>query len=157
MPNGEKSIRGCEKARGRDAAIARRGVVAVIVRDRRCLLIRRSLTVAAPGAWCFPGGGIEAGESEAEALRRELLEELGVSVTPGRRLWESVTDWRVHLAWWTAELSTKETLLANPAEVAEFCWLGWDEMTRLEGLLSSNVAFLQARRRGEFSCETAGE
>src|SRR5437899_2455576 len=79
----------------------RRGVVAVVNRGGRLLVIRRSQQVVAPGAICFPGGGIEAGESETDALVREVQEELGVAVMPLKRLWQSVTPWNVDLAWWS--------------------------------------------------------
>ena len=69
----------------------RHGVVAVILRDQRFLMIERSQQVAAPGMMCFPGGGIESGESEAVALERELREELDVKVHPIRPLWRSLT------------------------------------------------------------------
>ncbi len=45
--------------------------MAVIERDERLLIIRQAEGIAAPGAYCFPGGGIEKGETEAEALVRE--------------------------------------------------------------------------------------
>ncbi len=129
----------------RDAASepARRGAVAVIVRGQRLLVIRRAASVVAPGKYCFPGGGIEDAESEEQALVRELREELGVTVRPVRRLWQSVTPWRVALAWWLAELDDGAELFPNPDEVASVHWLSMDEMESLEGLLESNLEFLR--------------
>ena len=80
--------------------IRRRGAVAVVIRDARFLVIRRSAQVVASGAFCFPGGGIEAGESEEQALVREFQEELGAAVRPVRCIWTSITRWHVELAWW---------------------------------------------------------
>ena len=128
----------------------RRGVVAVISRDARLLVIRRSATVVAPLAYCFPGGGIEPGESEPVALIRELQEELAVVVQPVRQLWWSTTPWNVDLSWWQAELPADAQILANPAEVASLDWHTPDEMSLLPGLLESNLHFLEAWRRGEF-------
>lgn len=47
----------------------------------RLLLIRRGRPPAA-GLWSIPGGRVEAGESDVEAVRRELLEETGLAVVP---------------------------------------------------------------------------
>ena len=126
----------------------RRGVVAVIVRGQTLLVIRRAQGIAAPGKYCFPGGGIEQGESEEQALVRELQEELGASVQPLRRLWDSVTPWGVELAWWLAELDERAILVANPAEVAASHWLTIAEMEALEELLESNREFLRRIRAG---------
>ncbi len=51
-----------------------------IIRDRQVLAALRGPNMSAPGLWEFPGGKIEAGETPASALARELQEELGVSV-----------------------------------------------------------------------------
>ena len=51
----------------------RRAVKAVALRDRDLLLLR-----ADSGALKLPGGGVEPGESDEQALRRELAEECGV-------------------------------------------------------------------------------
>ena len=95
----------------------RRGAVAICVRDRRMLVIRRAPSVVAPLVYCFPGGGIEDDESEEEALVREIREEIGVTVRPLRRLWQCVTAWKVELAWWLAALDATAQPVANPAEV----------------------------------------
>ncbi len=127
----------------------RRGVVAIIARGERLLVIRRSGSVVAPGTFCFPGGGIEGNESEQEALVRELREELAVSVRPLRRIWRSVTPWKVRLGWWLVEIEGEENPLANPAEVESVHWYTAAEMARLDDLLPSNRQFLELVNRGE--------
>ena len=54
-------------------------VGAVVVDDDRLLLIRRGHGPAA-GEWSVPGGRVEAGETLAEAVVREVAEETGVEV-----------------------------------------------------------------------------
>ncbi len=127
----------------------RYGAVAVVVRDGQLLVIRRSAAVVAPRAYCFPGGGINAGESEAEALVREIQEELSVAVRPLRRVWQSVTPWKVALSWWLAELAHDAALVANPLEVESMHWYTPDEMLALPELLASNRDFLAALAAGE--------
>ena len=63
------------------------GVVgAAIVRDGRVLASRRTEPPRLAGLWEFPGGKVEEGESDAEALVRELREELHVEAEVGVRL-----------------------------------------------------------------------
>jgi ADP-ribose pyrophosphatase YjhB (NUDIX family) len=58
--------------------------VGAIVRDDdgRLLLIQRGHDPEA-GRWSLPGGRVEPGETDAQALAREMLEETGLIVTPG--------------------------------------------------------------------------
>lgn len=58
-------------------------VVAVIERDGRYLLTLRPGGTHLAGHWEFPGGKCEAGETHAEALRRELREELDIDAGVG--------------------------------------------------------------------------
>ncbi len=122
--------------------IGRRGVVGIVVRDGRMLVIRRARTVVAPLVYCFPGGGIENGESEQEALVREFHEEVAVPIRPVRRLWRCVTRWKVDLAWWLAEIDPDAEPAGNPAEVESLHWFTPAEMAALSELLDSNLEFL---------------
>lgn len=63
-------------------------VVAAVIEDEqgRFLLARRRSGSHLEGLWEFPAGGMEDGETPAEALARELDEELGVLVAVGKPL-----------------------------------------------------------------------
>jgi len=65
---------------------------ALIVTDRRLLLVRQRRQDRT--YWLLPGGGVKFGESFAEALRRELFEELCLEIEPGRplALVEAISD-----------------------------------------------------------------
>src|SRR6266852_286050 len=55
--------------------------VAVLIRsDGAALLAQRPASKVYSGYWEFPGGKIEPGEPVAEALRREIREELGIEI-----------------------------------------------------------------------------
>jgi 8-oxo-dGTP pyrophosphatase MutT (NUDIX family) len=56
---------------------------ALVQRDDAILMCRLSPRVPFDG-WALPGGGIDHGESPREALRREVHEEAGLHVVPGR-------------------------------------------------------------------------
>lgn len=100
-----------------------RGVIGVIRRGERFLLIRRAAHLRAGGVWCFPGGHIEPGESEADALIREMNEELGARIRPLRRFHVLRKHaGRLVLACWSARL-TRGRLRPNPDEVADLRWM----------------------------------
>ncbi len=119
------------------------GVVVVVQRGGRYLIVRRAAGVPVPGAWCFVGGAVELGESQEQAVVREFAEEVGGTVRPLRRIWEYTRpDGKLRLYWWAAEL-VDGALKANPAEVAEIRWCSPEEIARLPNVLESNREFLR--------------
>ncbi len=121
-----------------DNAIASRKhtevAVGILVRDDGALLLStRPPGKAYEGYWEFPGGKIEAGETVEQALRRELTEELGITIGPAsvwqvtehdyphalvRLHWCKVTEWEgefvMHegqsMAWQQFPLSVQPVL-----------------------------------------------
>jgi 8-oxo-dGTP diphosphatase len=61
------------------------GVLAVVLRGERALVVRRANPPLA-GRWGFPGGVLELGETVAEGAMRELREETGVIAAPAATL-----------------------------------------------------------------------
>ena len=62
-------------------------VVAAVIEDTEMFLVtRRQPGVHLAGMWEFPGGKIDPDETHEAALRRELLEELGVEADVGERV-----------------------------------------------------------------------
>lgn len=63
-------------------------VAAGIMRDRAVLLARRTRPESTAGRWEMPGGRVEPGESDVQALQREIIEELGIEIDVGERIGE---------------------------------------------------------------------
>ena len=61
-------------------------VAGIIINQNKILIGKRKDEDIGGGKWEFPGGKIEIGETNSEALERELYEELGISVKIGKEL-----------------------------------------------------------------------
>ena len=61
-----------------------RVVAAVIEREGRYLITQRRPTAVLPLMWEFPGGRVEAGETDGAALKREVRHRLGVDIDVGQ-------------------------------------------------------------------------
>jgi 8-oxo-dGTP diphosphatase len=66
-----------------------RVVAAAVIHQGRLLVAQRGPGQSQAGRWELPGGKVEPGETDAEALVRELMEELGIEVVAGPHLAES--------------------------------------------------------------------
>jgi ADP-ribose pyrophosphatase YjhB (NUDIX family) len=115
-------------------------VGAVSVVDERLLLIRRGHGPAA-GDWSLPGGRVEAGETLAEAVVRELAEETGLE-----GVCETMVGWVerigedhhfVILDFLVTILDRPDVLPAAGGDAAEAAWVPLDDVAHLrltEGL-----------------------
>ena len=128
----------------------RQAAIAVIFQDQRFLVIERSQTVRAPGKLCFPGGGVEAGETVAEAVVRELNEELNLVVRPRQQVWQSCAPSGCLLNWVHVEFDNVNPPRPNPDEVASWHWMTAEEMKLNPNTLASNIDFIHLWQRGVF-------
>ena len=102
-----------------------RVVAAVIERDDRRLLIgQRRAHDTSPLKWEFPGGKVEPGESEEQALARELREELGGtvrrSILIGRSEFEYPQRGVVAVSFFAATLEPGEL---HPKAFQQIAWV----------------------------------
>jgi mutator protein MutT len=113
-------------------------VGAVAVDADHILLIRRG-QAPSPGHWSVPGGRVEAGETLAEAVVRELLEETGLEGVCGSLVgWTERISPAYHfviLDFWVTIMSGSEPTAGSDA--AEAAWVPLEEVADLaltEGL-----------------------
>ena len=69
-----------------------RVVAGVVIESGQVMIARRNANLRMGGMWEFPGGKVEPDESDEQALRRELLEELNLQVTVHEYVGESIHD-----------------------------------------------------------------
>lgn len=109
-----------------------RVVAGVIERGGRYLITQRRSSAVLPLLWEFPGGRVEEGETDAEALEREVSHRLGVHVTAGQLI-SFVTHpyekYSVDLYLYECELQSGEPHAVN---VADFRWVPSSEFDRYE-------------------------
>jgi 8-oxo-dGTP diphosphatase len=101
-----------------------RVVAAVIARDGRYLITQRNASAQLPLLWEFPGGRVERGETETEALRREVRGRIGVDVDVGAKVGEHVHEYpsyEVHLTMFACEVKLGQT--PYPASVNDLRWV----------------------------------
>jgi ADP-ribose pyrophosphatase YjhB (NUDIX family) len=103
-------------------------VEALVIRDGRVLLARRAIDPGA-GLWDLPGGFLDEGEKPADGLKRELLEETGLSITIGTFVGAFVEPYDDRFVLGLAWEATAEAGDARAADdVAELAWFAADEL-----------------------------
>jgi mutator protein MutT len=106
-------------------------VAAVIERDGSFLVTRRLEGTHLGGMWEFPGGKIATGETHAEALVREIREELDADIDVGTLLFETEFDYaerRVSLHFYRCALRSEP----KPLLGQQMKWVPRAELTALD-------------------------
>ncbi len=109
-------------------------VGAAIIQNSRVLACARTEPPEFAGRWEFPGGKVEPGETEIEALVRECVEELGVSVHVGVRVGADIPlghGWAV-LKVYTAKLY--DGAVPQLIEHGDMRWLAASELGSVDWL-----------------------
>lgn len=108
-----------------EAQAPKKVVLALIEYEGKFLLIRRRLSFFKV-EWAFPGGIIEEGETEEEAVVREAKEEVCLNVRARKKIFERKhPNTLVQIAYFDCELlgSEKEAKVGQEDEITEIEWV----------------------------------
>jgi len=111
-------------------------VAAVIEKNGRIFCTRRGQTKYdyTSFKYEFPGGKVEPGETEDEALRREIREELNMDVEVGRDIMKTsydYPDFSVSISFFLCHLKDENAVIKHPEHV-EAVWAGYEEIQNLD-------------------------
>ncbi len=102
-------------------------VVAAIIRNNKnqLLITKRPAHVHLGGFWEFPGGKVDPGEDDRQALVREIREETGLDVRVGKLFWRELAHFpekTVRLNFYNCTLS-HEPQTVTPDEIDDYRWV----------------------------------
>ena len=104
-------------------------VAGALIEQGRLLVAQRDRPPELAGWWELPGGKVNAGETDAGALRRELLAEVGIEVSVGARLGADVAlSPTVTLR---AYLVTRAGGVLHPHDHRALRWVGAEDLDGL--------------------------
>ena len=104
---------------------------AVINIDGKYLLTSRPPGKHLEGLWEFPGGKVNPGEDVHDCLVRELKEELGVAVVPGKKIYSIKHEYpekTVYLEFFSAKPVDSKKFRPYPHEGQEIKWVAPKEL-----------------------------
>lgn len=117
-------------------------VAVVLVKNGKVLIVQKDDQHKLAGLWEFPGGKIEAGESEETCVQREMIEELAVSVHLVKKWFQytyQLPQYRLSIRVFIAELASENIQLlehvnmawVEPSELNQYAFVPSDMTTVL--------------------------
>lgn len=136
-------------------------VVAVIVNEREEVLLTRRSVAPFHGEWVMPGGKIDLGEPIMEALKREVLEEVGIEIET-----EALIDVFEHLTPGKEKCHfvilyyrcrpVHQAINHNPDEISVAQWVPRSELSRYK--MADGAQFILGKIFPELcSCDISGK
>jgi 8-oxo-dGTP diphosphatase len=101
---------------------------AIIECNGEVLITQRSASMSQPLLWEFPGGKVEAGETDKSCLVREILEELNLNVTPHKGLTPSICTYSFKTVILIPFLCSLDGGELKLLEHADSRWVGVEEL-----------------------------
>ena len=135
LPQGEEGMKKHKK---------RQAVVAVIKKNDKFLFIQRSGKVhSAQGYWCPVSGKIEDNETQEEALKREVREEVGLDIVATKKVCVIPSrNKQFLLHFWEAEIVSGEAYIASD-EITDVTWVTIAEMKKLYPVFEEDIAVFE--------------
>lgn len=90
------------------------------------------------GQWCIPGGHLEVGETIEDCVRREIREEVGITVTDlkfiniGESIFSKEFTKRKHLVFINYLCKTTDTKLTLNEEATEYKWFTKEDLEKIK-------------------------
>ncbi len=126
-------------------------VAAALLDERgRVLIAQRPVGKPLAGHWEFPGGKMAAGETQAEALRRELSEELGITLLAHRHVMTVEHDYPDRNVTLHFHIADAYSGVARGLDNQALRWVQIDELGQ-QGILDADQPFVTALQTQQYS------
>jgi 8-oxo-dGTP diphosphatase len=106
-------------------------VAGIMERNNEYFVAQRPHDKHLGGYWEFPGGKIDEGETPEAALKREMLEELKINVSVGKRIAETTNEYEdrvVTLLFYECSLESGEIVLTEHIDA------GWVNVSQMKDI-----------------------
>ncbi len=119
------------------------GVAVIWNQARQILIDKRKIGGAMGGLWEFPGGKVEAGETVAECIVREIQEELAIDITVGEHLLTIEHTYPTFQITLIVHHCQYISGTPQPIESDEICWVEVDDLNNYQ-FPDANLAIIRA-------------